>query len=332
MLYWYFMEFLQTKEPEDEHDVDASLNYNCCLSNRDSNELKGADNSNSTESSTEDFRHKGKSKGADKNLKEQLPHINNLDSVYIQSDSNCNYNSDERKQANSPFNSPRLESTALLSVSTPTQSTFDKKSKRVLTVKTANLSGCNADSPHLLTNSQLRTNSKSEASDSSKTVSSVKSNISHDNDDSTNKFHPLPNCNPSSTLHAFGTSNTVSSINTSLAYDAGSTSLGSISPGLRSPRSDISNLSTPRSFRSLSSPRSDISTATLKSHQKLSPLPVSCILDLDMPETNIDEDERVTLCEELVSDKISCTTDESGFTSASSESDIPLTSPGKLFL
>lgn len=86
-----------------------------------------------------------------------------------------------------------------------------------------------------------------------------------------------------------------------------------------SPRSDISNLATPRSLTS--TPR----------------LPVSSILELDMPETSVDNNHNWSDVPvtpgggggvEMVSDKISFTTDESGFTSASSDSDITLTAPG----
>ena len=89
-----------------------------------------------------------------------------------------------------------------------------------------------------------------------------------------------------------------------------------------SPRSDISNLATPRSF--ISSPR----------------MPVSSILELDIPETSIDggvshaqpswEESSPQTPGGGETDKVSCTTDESGFTSGSSDSDITLAAPGMM--
>lgn len=100
-------------------------------------------------------------------------------------------------------------------------------------------------------------------------------------------------------------------------------------------------LTSPRSISSIHlSPRSDISSNTNSPRQlDVSKLKISSILELDIPETSIDGDnhchEQVTPNShqhEGVSDKISCTTDESGFTSGSSDSDVTLAPPGECFI
>lgn len=75
-----------------------------------------------------------------------------------------------------------------------------------------------------------------------------------------------------------------------------------------------------------SSPQSSDAASVFGCHR----LPVSSILELDIPETNIDEDSvhRQHVTSEFISDELSCTTDESGFTSASSESENPLVPTG----
>ena len=269
----------------------------------------------------------------------------------------------------------RASTTTLTTVISPRQSAQDVKPKRVLKVRTTSLTG---ESPanYVTTtpnNRRLSTGSNnSNASDkssklqvngednpinktpkssprishtsqpsceSTKSDTSVKSQSATANQRGKittalrapiSEFMPIE---PASTVHNSNTTQNHSSPNSdstpaavlSPSSDISQTSLlsngGSYDTSL-SPRSDISNLATPRSF--ISSPR----------------MPVSSILELDIPETSIDggvshaqpswEESSPQTPGGGETDKVSCTTDESGFTSGSSDSDITLAAPGML--
>lgn len=255
----------------------------------------------------------------------------------------------------------RSSTTTLTTVISPRQQPQDVKPRRVLKVRTTSLTG---ESPanHLTSNANRRLSTGSNSSNVSNKSSKLEVNDVVNHTIETPKFSPrassytsqlssdstksdtsitsqssnhsrkistalrapisdflpiesFPVTNNSTQNHS--TPNTDSMVSprsdiTSLSY-AGDVSM--------SPRSDISNLATPRSF--VSSPR----------------MAVSSILELDIPETSIDGGGNNQSWEESPlqtpgggeTDKVSCTTDESGFTSGSSDSDITLAAPGKSF-
>ena len=90
-----------------------------------------------------------------------------------------------------------------------------------------------------------------------------------------------------------------------------------IDMSVRSPLTSDSPRSVSDILLSARSDTSGCSSARLPSPHQLS---ISRILELDMPETSIDDNTpKHAPASDLISDELSCTTDESGFTSASSE-------------
>ncbi|XP_067931643.1 uncharacterized protein [Watersipora subatra] len=181
----------------------------------------------------------------------------------------------------------RKQSTATLTVTSPRIPTQDGKPKRTLKVRTASL---------------RNTRSQASVQDAEKTdlyahlvvAASAADSLPGNRHSNRSPFHEP---------EQYGERK----LNSVAIHASTPFSHRSFSSLATSPRSDISNLATPRSL--VISPQ----------------LAVSAVLDLGMPETSIDD---VNLGEtETASDKTSYTTDESGFTSASSDSDGTLLPP-----
>ena len=210
------------------------------------------------------------------------------------------------------------QSTAVLTVTSPRNTSIDSKPKRVLKVKTAtplnnnsNLLEAQSTSP-LFKCSSTETNRHSTALNSSLTKSRQ-----HSHTGSAAKAASLVSAAKKDLETASSsTSPSAGSSSPFCAFTPGSVSPFSASDAHLSPRSDISNLATPRSL--VSTPR----------------LPIASILALDIPETSIDSGNSLKQSPptggETVCDKMSFTTDESGFTSASSDSDSTLIAPGEV--